>query len=141
MLTALVIAGGSSGVNKMLQALGFRSVQEGPPPVTNPPPTVAWLAVVLRRSHAVGTVKVLAGDEKNPKPVGKINGLALAGRIRRFFLKDDARFPPSGGHTLTPGNYEVRLEGFDKTGNKTVSQTWGPYNIQAGSIVDVELTL
>jgi hypothetical protein len=140
LLTALVIAGGSSGVNRMFQALGFRSVQEGPPPVTKPPPTVAWLAVVLRRVNAVGTVNVIAGDPAN-NLVGTINGLALAGRIRRFFLKDDARFPPSGGHTLSPGNYAVRLEGVDKNGAKIESKTWGPYSIEAGSIVDVELTL
>jgi hypothetical protein len=141
LLTALVIAGGSSGVNRMLQALGFRAVQEGPPPPIKPPATVAWLAVVLRRSNAVGTVNVLAGEPANMKLAGTINGLALSGRIRRFFLKDDSRFPPSGGHTLTPGTYAVRLEGVDKSGANIESKIWGPYNIEAGSIVDVELTL
>jgi hypothetical protein len=141
LLTALVIAGGSSGVNRMLQALGFRSVQEEPPPPIKPPATVAWLAVVLRRSNAVGTVNVLAGDPANMKLVGTINGLALAGRIRRFFLKDESRFPPSGGHTLIPGTYTVRLEGVDKSGASIESKIWGPYNIEAGSIIDVELTL
>jgi hypothetical protein len=141
LMTALVIAGGSSGVNRMLQALGFRSVQEAPPPLIKPPATVAWLAVVLRRSKAVGTVNVLAGDPANMKLVGTITGLALAGRIRRYFLKDDSRFPPSGGHTLTPGTYAARLEGVDESGANIQSKIWGPYNIEAGSIVDVELTL
>jgi len=58
--------------NRMLQALGIRSVQEGPPPVTKPPPIVAWLAVVLRRVKAVGTVNVIAGDPTSTNLVGII---------------------------------------------------------------------
>jgi hypothetical protein len=141
LLTALVIAGGSAGVNKLLQALGFRSVQQAPPPVAKPPPTLAWLAVALKRSRAVGTVNVLAGPSGNLSLVGTIGGPGLSNRLLRFFFQDSARFPPSGGHTLAPGTLEVRLDGVDKNGGNVQSTTWGPYDIAAGSIVDIELTL
>jgi hypothetical protein len=141
LLTALVIAGGSSGVNKLLQALGFRSVQQAPPPVAKPPQTLAWLAVALKRSRAVGTVNVLAGPTGNLSLVGTIAGPGLSNRVLRFFLRDSARFPPSGGHTLVPGILEVRLDGVDKDGVNVQSRIWGPYDIAAGSIVDIELTL
>jgi hypothetical protein len=143
LLTAFVIAGGSSGVNRMLQALGFRSVQEAPPTVTLPPPTAAWLAILLRRENATGTVNVLVGDPASGmKLVGTIGGLAPKRKFVRFFLKDDARFPQSGGHTLAPGKYAVQLQGVHKTtGQPISSKTWGPYDIEAGSLVDIELTL
>jgi hypothetical protein len=141
LLTALVIAGGSAGVNKLLQALGFRAVQQAPPPVVKPPPTVAWLAVTLKRSRAVGRVNVLAGPTGDAKLVGTIAGAGLANNVLRFFLRDSARFPQSGGYSLEPGIFEVRLDGVDKDGTNIHSTTWGPYSIAAGSIVDIELIL
>ena len=46
-LTALILAGGSSGVNKLFVALGFRSrLQEQAP---QPPSTEAWIAILMHR--------------------------------------------------------------------------------------------
>jgi hypothetical protein len=140
LLTALVIAGGSSGVNNLLQALGFRSVQQAPPPPAKPAPTEAWLAVGLRRQNAVGPVNVIAGPADSPKLIGVITGPGPRFSWLRFFVQDSARFPRSGGHSLTPGEYKVWLEGRDSAGKPAKSAEWGPYTIAAGSIVDVELT-
>jgi hypothetical protein len=141
LLTAFVIAGGSAGVNNLLQALGFRSVQQASPPPPKPPPTLAWLAVTLVRSQAVGRVSVVAGPTGSPKLVGTIAGAGLRHKWLRFFIQDNARFPPSGGHTLQPGIFEVQLRGVDKAGSGIQSVTWGPYDIAPGSIIDLELTL
>src|ERR1019366_1972671 len=48
-LTAAIIAGGSAGVNRIFQALGFRAVSSQQPPAPKPPPTEAWIAVTLVR--------------------------------------------------------------------------------------------
>ena len=46
-VTALVIAGGSSGVNRLLVAFNFRSVKTAEQIAPKPPPTQAWVAVKL----------------------------------------------------------------------------------------------
>lgn len=141
LLTALVIAGGSAGVNRLLQALGFRSVQTESQPVPKVPPTVAWISVTLKRVKAEGMVNVLARPDGNFSLIGTISGPGLASPLLRFFLQDRARFPGSGGHTLVPGPWAIQLEGVDRNGAVIQSRLWGPYTIAAGTIVDIELTL
>lgn len=58
-ITALVLAGGSSGVNNILVALGFRSAKTAESVTPRPPATKAWVAVSLRRKKAVGPAYVL----------------------------------------------------------------------------------
>jgi hypothetical protein len=55
-VTALVLAGGSSGVNNLLVALGFRSVKTADQAAPKLPPTEAWISVRLIRAAAVGPV-------------------------------------------------------------------------------------
>ena len=57
-ITAMVIAGGSSAVNRLMQSLGFRATSEETARVPKPAPDKAWIAVTLRRRNAVGPVQV-----------------------------------------------------------------------------------
>jgi hypothetical protein len=144
LITALVLAGGSSGVNNLLVALGFRSIKTSEQIAPKPPRTEAWISVRLIREAAVGPVTVLIGPHGAALPVaGTITGSSNASPLRRFFLRDYGRFPTAGGFSVTPGTqaYEVRLEGVDNTGAARVSPSWGPYPLAAGAIVDIELRL
>ena len=60
-MTALVIAGGSSGVNTMLAALGYRQVRTPETVAPKPPQNKGWIAVKIARDRAVGTVEVFIG--------------------------------------------------------------------------------
>lgn len=140
-LTALIIAGGSAGVNRLLQSLGFRPIggPQQPPPVLQA--NQAWLSVTLIRDQAVGPVYV---------EIGVPNGLAVAGTVRgstrdrgllRYFLRDKGRFPQSGGFTVVPGQYQVQVTGSNAIGNKVGPAIWGPHDIAPRALVDIELKL
>jgi hypothetical protein len=151
-LTAAVIAGGSAGVNTLLRALGFREIVQPEAETAKPPANRAWLAVIHKRGDADGPVNVVIveGDKKTvartiPPSIG-------GGWFARNFRRDRGRFPPSGGHTLTPSiggatpttgpEYKVFLEGFAMSGGerrKVRSEIWGPHSVAAGAIIDLEL--
>lgn len=71
LLTAMIIAGGSAGVNRLFQSLGFRppSSQEQPkkPELKT---SEVWIAVTLLRDKSKGSVVVLINDQA----VGTISG-------------------------------------------------------------------
>jgi hypothetical protein len=139
MITALVIAGGSSGVNTLLVSLGFRSLKSADQITPKPPAHLAWIAVRLIRKEAKGIVTVLIGPTGADLPVaGTIAGSSRTTGLLRFFLRDYGRFPTAGGFPVTPGAtlYEVQLVGSDGKRAK-----WGPLPVAAGAIVDMDLTL
>ena len=143
-VTALVLAGGSSGVNNLLVALGFRSVKTADQAAPKLPPTEAWISVRLIRAAAVGPVNVLIGKKDEALPVsGTITGSSSTSALRRFFLRDYGRFPTAGGFAVSPGTqlYEVKLKGVDKEGKEIESAHWGPYPLAPKAIVDIELRL
>jgi hypothetical protein len=67
-ITALILAGGSRGVNNLLVALGFRSVKTAEQVTARPARNEGWVAVSLRRQAAVGTVTALIGNPANGGP-------------------------------------------------------------------------
>lgn len=141
LLTAMIIAGGSAGVNRIFRALGFRPVSADSEPLARPPLDKAWIAVRLGiASKAVGTIAVLIGPQGTPTAAGTINaGSGRMSRLLAYFIRDRHRFPPSGGYVVAPGGpYEVRLEGKDAAGNP-LSAGWGPYAIAQGAIIDAVL--
>jgi hypothetical protein len=145
-ITALVLAGGSSGVNNLLVALGFRSVKTAAQTVPRPPRTEAWVAVRLIRAQAVGPVTVLigTGGEAGLPAAGTIAGSSSGNPFLRYFLRDYGRFPTSGGFAVTPvagQTYLVGVVGNDKDGAQIGPMTWGPYALAPGALVDVELGL
>lgn len=143
LITALVIAGGSSAVNNLMIALGLRSVKTEVEATAKPQPNEAWIAASLKRVAAKGPVQVLVGPDKGTAAVaGMITGYAKKGSVLRFLLRDYGRFPTAGGYSVTPGTaYTVQLKGEDHSGNPLESKVWGPAVLAAGAIVDIELTL
>ena len=142
-ITALILAGGSSAVNKLLVALGFRSMKTAEQVAIRPPHNEAWIAVRLIRAAAKGPVWVLIGPEGGTLAVaGTITGSSRSGGPIGYFLRDYGRFPTAGGYSVTPGTpYEVKLRGADATGKRIESGVWGPFPLAAGAIVDIELKL
>jgi len=143
-LTALVISGGSSGINRIFQALGFRPMTEQEQPETSkPPPTEAWISITPVRKDAVGPIYIQRTYNGKTELVGSVAGRSSAA-FYRFLLRDKGRFPPSGGFALVPGNYTFRLAG-EKSGQgekiAVQSDPWGPYDIAAGAIIDITLKL
>jgi hypothetical protein len=148
-LTALVIAGGSAGVNSLLIALGYRQIKTPETVAPKPPPDKAWIAVKARRDEAVGPIEVLIGPKPavegaDPPIVGVIPGNSGGGPFS-YFLANKGRFPTYGGHTLQPDGteYVVVLSARSKDPAKTepVKVKWGPHTFARGAIVDIEITI
>ena len=142
-VTALVIAGGSSGVNNLFLALGFRSVKRTQQVTPKPRRTEGWVAVRLIRDAAIGPVMVLVSEVGgNSTIAGTITGTSKPPGFLRYFLRDPGRFPTAGGHSLDVNKqYEIQLTGEDNSGQPVTSSKWGPYQFSAGAIVDIDLTL
>jgi hypothetical protein len=110
LLTAATLAGGSSGVNTLLVALGFREVRT---PKTEAPTVAsdrAWVAIKVIQERSVGQVMVKIGapiaGKAEPDADLPLAGLISGGvhgsgsAFRRFFLRDLNRFPPYGGYQV-----------------------------------------
>lgn len=146
-LTAMIVAGGSSGVNTLLVALGFRSETRAADVIAKPAPEFAWLAVRLVRLAQTGATPVrvmLAVDDADLKLIGMINGKRSPPGLLRWFLQDYARFPTIAGYSV-PGDhrYALRLERDDTSAAPpTVRQAnWGPFVVGKGAIIDIELSV
>jgi hypothetical protein len=119
LLSALVLAGGSSGVNSVLVSLGFRSVRTAETIQQKPPPDKAWLAVEVTRTPRKGdqpAVDVLLESIANNVASGpqlltrlKHTRWPVIGRLP--FIRGTGRFPAWGGHPLEPGvTYKVYIQ-------------------------------
>jgi hypothetical protein len=144
-VTAFILAGGSSGVNNILIALGYRSRKTAEDVVQQPKGTDAWIAVRLKREKVKkGPALVHIGPfGASPMPViGVITGEKDAREpgLADFFFRDKGRFPNSGGYAIAPGLYEVWVSGHDASGVTMITKM-EPINIGARAIVDIELKL
>lgn len=144
-ITALILAGGSSGVNNILIALGYRSRKTEEDVVPRPKGTDSWIAVRLMRENVKkGPVFVHIGPAgASPMPVaGVITGEKNARKpgLKDYFFRDKGRFPNSGGHTVAPGLYEVWVSGHDGSGALRTAKL-EPIAIAARAVVDIEFTL
>lgn len=145
LVTALVLAGGSSGINRILQRLGVRTSLDTKEDVA-PPPTQAFLAVVpmpKSTSKDIASVTVVGIDAGGAShSLGTVPGGSI-GRDpkgwRAWFLQEKGRFPAEGGFALTPGQWSVRLDAVDSAGTVSSSAVWGPYQLDAGTKVDLTL--
>ena len=144
LVTALVLAGGSAGINNILIALGYRQRRTPETATPKPQPNQCWVAVRLTRKQANGPVQVFIGTRLaaggSPPLVGIISGTSMRGL--RYFLSDPGRFPGYGGYGV-PANSEVTVEvaGVDGNGAALQRKSWGPYVVAGGSIIDVDLEL
>jgi hypothetical protein len=146
-VSALMLAGGSSGMNTVLVTLGFREVKTAEQVAPKPAPTHAWISVSLTRDLARGPVDVLIGPPANPAVAGTIGGSSHAVGmfwLLTYFVRDYGRFPTSGGFSVAPGvAVAVQLRGVRKdTGAAIESPTWSAVNgLAAGAIVDLTMKL
>jgi hypothetical protein len=142
-LTAMVVGGGSAGVNNMLIALGFRSVRTPETTAPKPPPDKAWLAIRAKPGHAKGDLLVFLG----PPGPGNLTLLgAIKGRSKSsfwsWFVSDRGRLPNYGGHTVQPDqDYVIEVRGIDEQGRPLVPVTFGPLKFARGAMIDLDVTL
>lgn len=141
-ISALVLAGGSSGVNTMLVALGFRSVRTAEAVQPKPPLTKAWVSITAVRSESVGPLALWMSTDNgaNYFLIQQFNNAWKAERPwYGFILRNPGRWPRFGGYTLDPGTsyaFEIRE---CKSGK--VFQKWGPHALSAGAVIDIVLTV
>lgn len=142
LLTGLVLAGGSGGVNNLFRSLGFRQINRKEEVIAKPAKTEAWLAVRLSRMNAVGPVNVLIQRAaQNPRLIGTIAGNRPPARLFAWALADQTRFPTVAGFRIAGGEHvSVILEGRDENG-QVITRSWGPYTVEAGAVIDFELKL
>ena len=141
-ISALILAGGSAGVNKLLVALGFREVKTVEQVVSKPPPTRAWISVALTRKDAKGPVDVHIGQDGKDVVAGTITSSSRRLGILTYFIRDYGRFPPSGGHAVDPDKpVTVQLKGVDANNKPVESSIWSAPGLAAGAIVDLRLTV
>lgn len=142
-LTGLVLAGGSAGVNNILKALGFRSLQGDEVRLPRPRPTEAWLAVSLKRKKSIdGPVQVfLTRDNEGERLIGTITGMK-APRILARLRTNPMRYPTVAGFPV-PADSTVIVQLRDPTlpSGQDKSDSWGPYTIAGGAIIDFDLVL
>ncbi|MCC6539074.1 MAG: hypothetical protein IT162_16090 [Bryobacterales bacterium] len=144
-VTAMILAGGSSVVNRIMVALGFRtaSVEKALDP--KPPADKAWIAVQATRASAVGPIEIRIQD-LGPANANSPSPLAGTIRFRRPKLRELLwrnvnRFPPNGGYTVTPGVvYKVTAVGKDAPG-KEITAAIGEFVFAPGAIADFDATL
>jgi hypothetical protein len=146
-LEAMVLAGGSSGVNTMLRGLGFRAIPTAErQQEQRPPPDKAWLAVRLHGNPAQLTVLVELADISTAAAkaapqfsiAGTITGSTRKSGVASFFLRDFGRFPPAQGFAVVPDKtylVQVRLQ------DGAAGQDPKEVRLAPGAIVDLDFTI
>lgn len=143
-VTALILAGGSSGVYNIMHALGYRNDRKAQEVAAQPPKTEAWVAVLLERRAAVGIVQVHlkpggTAQAGGPSPIAGVIGTKI--RFRDLFLRSHTRFPPNGGYTVVPNHvYSISVSGKNKD-NGAISEAGADFVCGPGAIIDFEMTL
>lgn len=105
-LSALIMAGGSAGINRLLRTFGFRSASseaEAPPPLDA---TEAWISVTVRRQRLTGPANVLieeatgGPDPSTPACMGVIESRPALARVLDALFANQARVPGYGGRKV-----------------------------------------
>lgn len=141
-LSAMVLAGGSSGVNNLLVTLGFRSVRTPETVVPKPPATKAWISVHMTRDQSVGPVAVeIQSGGGGFTCLYMFHGLDRRPPFLAWLLRDPHRFPGWGGFSVDHSvAHTIRLSGKDRAGT-AISTVSGPFTLGAGAILDIEAKL
>lgn len=153
-LTAAILAGGSSGVNTVLVSLGFREVKTPATVTPKVPPDHAWVSVQVEQSPPTADrsrlhVHIGPPDATNQSDAAKVRlagtiGLWKESRLKgiaRFFLRPPGRFPAFGGHAVKASEAcTVALSSRTNDGTLKVlnSVTFTP---APGAIIDLNLPI
>lgn len=116
LISAMIIAGGSGGINTLFQTLGLRSTLPDMPPRPQLNATEAWISVLVNggepgdRFHvAIQPLAAPAG----PQLAGSVEVKRFWERLREAWRSESNRFPSYGGWSLTAGQ-SYRIEVIDK---------------------------
>ena len=143
MISALVLAGGSGGVNSLMVALGWRSVVTAYSEAPKLDETQAWLSVSLLRGKAAGPVLVFLVTPTVPNPgalLTTIEGRRALNAFWRLFLRDPCRYPPSGGYLLTAGQaYRVIATAKDSAGDDLLTYDSGSFTPAPRALINFNI--
>ncbi len=148
LLTALILAGGSSGVYRVLVALGYREAKAPEEVRPTPKKAKAWISVRVTRKAAVGPIYVRIRDDgaiTSTSPANLACVIAPEGFWRTvwsvFFLSHD-RFPQAGGYELDIGRqYTLEVAATDSSGQTIPCGINGPYTFADGAIINFRISL
>lgn len=145
-VTALILAGGSSGVNTVMHALGYRDNKAEEAAVEKPPKDKAWIAIRVVRRRATGEVFVRIRELGAPATTDAAPVAGTVGGTRPtlhgLLLRDRNRFPQNGGYDLRPNVlYEITVEGRDNEGQRIAPIDAQKIVLAPAAIVDLEATL
>lgn len=139
LVTAMIVAGGSAGVNRILQTFGFRAIGTPEQQVRSTlREDQGWISVRLVRERSQGVVEVLLDNQA----IGQVGtGTEVTGPLRHF-LRNPVRFPQSGGYVVEAGKaHKIELKGVDAMGNALPLSVWGPTQVGPRAILDVVIKL
>lgn len=150
-LTALILAGGGSGVNRILVALGYRTEVSQAETKVKPEEKRAWVSIRVIRDKAEGPIKF------NVTPKGAVTAASPAAltavvnspdqdgvwrRIVQVFLLDRTRMPPrSGWQVDSLQEYEILVEAKDAAQQPIACPINGTYRFAGGAIIDFVVKL
>lgn len=129
-LTAMILAGGSVGVNRILIALGFRSQVRPEAELPKLDEKQAWMAVRVDNAEAekfIVGVQETALDATAPATaiVGFISRASLGQRLKQLLFPSQSRVPTSGGRVVsTEKVYRIVVDEL-KPGGKSYDATTG----------------
>jgi hypothetical protein len=145
-ITALILSGGSAGVNRIMTALGFRSPRTQDEVAPRPPANRAWVAIRVIRQEAVSEVfvrirEIGPADANSPAPMAGVITFKRAG-LSALLFPNTNRFPQSGGYTVLPNVvYSICVESKDVGGTIVRALDNQNYVFAVGAIVDFLVVL
>jgi hypothetical protein len=144
LITAMIVAGGSAGVNNILAALGYRNDRAETEEKRRPPKDQAWISVRAQRENAQGPIWVQVVESKVlDSATATISG-TLGTRVPNLLellWRNRDRFPANGGHVVRPNvSYEISLKSQDREG-KPLDVPVGVYAFTPGAIVDFDVKI
>jgi hypothetical protein len=132
-LTAMVIAGGSAGVNTMLVALGFRQVKTPQTQAPKPPADKAYISVRALKGATAGALSVYFGPKDSSTLLGLIADRSEKNALS-WLVPDRGRLPSYGGHTVDDLTKAYELKVKDEKGAVVYSVT--EFKLSGGAFVD-----
>ncbi|MER9465369.1 hypothetical protein NKI82_05525 [Mesorhizobium sp. M0482] len=147
-LTALILAGGSSGVYQILVSLGYRQARTPEDIKPKPKNEKAWISVKVLRRSALGPVYVRISDagavtqDSPPQLAGVIAPTGFWSIVWSVFFLDRNRFPQAGGFEVdTAKQYKLDVSAKDSEGQVLEADINGLYTFGPGAIIDMRTTL
>jgi len=147
LLSALVLAGGSSGVYNIMRSLGYREPIPESRVYPSPPADKAWVSVTVNRVEAVGPVQIAISEQKvhDTETVTAIAGTVFEKRpgLLTLLLRNKNRFPQNGGYSVQPNTaYRISVTGKSVDGKILSAQVEpGPLVFANRAIADFEVTI